>query len=268
MSDVRISRPSLPGPEERATLPGRSPDGLTPITLQAPPPASARVAVSIGFAMARARILRRPIALTAVLGASLVVVAGLVERRVGSAGAVDRALAGTFNLVIPLVTFAVVTEAAGRHNLREGVWSAARHGVARRGVALGAVAAAAVASAALAALYAVVAVVVAHAPGNPPLITDAFTSAWVAALAAAAYTGWFALGSTFGRRGGGRWVPLVVDFVVGASTGIAGALLPRANAASLLGGAAPLALPQVGSSAILVASAVVLAGLAALRCRE
>jgi hypothetical protein len=109
---------------------------------------------------------------------------------------------------------------------------------------------------------------VAHAPGNPPLAGDAITSAWVAALAAAAYTSWFALGATFGRRGGGRWAPLLLDFVMGGSTGLAGALLPRANAASLLGGAAPLGMTQASSSVILAGSVMVLAGIAALRCRE
>ncbi|MFT3768631.1 MAG: hypothetical protein QM820_24560 [Minicystis sp.] len=268
MTDLRISRPSLPGTEDRTTLPGRAPGGLPPIAWEAPPPAATFEAVRIGFAMARARLLRRPMVITGFLGAALVVVAGIIERRVGSAGAVDRALAATFNLVVPLVAFALMTEASGRDRLRDAMWPAARHGVARRDVALGAIAASATAAAALSALYAVLTVAVAHGPGNPPIATDALTSAWVAALAAAAYTGWFAIGSTFGRRGRGRWAPLVLDFTVGASTGLVGALLPRANAASLLGGAAPLGLPQGTSSLILAASAVVLTGLAALRCRE
>jgi hypothetical protein len=45
-------------------------------------------------------------------------------------------------------------------------------------------------------------------------------------------------------------------------------VLPRANAASLLGGTAPLGMPQTSSSAILAASAVALTVLAAIRCRE
>jgi len=268
MTDLRISRPSLPGPAERVTLPGRAPDGTPPVARDAPPPAASIEALRIGFAMARARVMRRPTALTALLGAALVVVAGLVERRVGSAGAVDRALAAAFNLVVPLASFAIAAEAIGRENLRDAVWSAARYGVARREVALGAIGAAVAVSAPLSALYAALAVLVAHGQGNPALAGDLLTSAWVAALAAAAYTAWFALGATFGRRGGGRWAPLLADFVIGGSTGLAGALLPRANAASLLGGAAPLGMTQASSSAILAASALVLAGIAALRCRE
>lgn len=268
MTDVRVSRPPGPEPGERTTLPGRTPDALPPISLQAPPVAPPGVALALGFSMARERILRRPTLLSALLGAGLVVVAGLIERRAGSAGAVDRTLAATFNVVVPLLTFGVAAEAGGRRNLRDGVWSAARYGVARRDVALGAVGAAVLVSAILSTLLAALAVTVAHAEGNPPLARDLFTSGWIAALTAAAYTGWFMAGATFGRRGGGRWVPLLLDFLIGASSGVAGAILPRANAASLLGGAGPLGLPQASSSLILGASAMTLAGVAALRCRE
>jgi hypothetical protein len=248
-------------------MPGRAPGALPPLALDAPPPPAPGVGIALGFAMGRARILRRPTALTALLGASLVVVAGVIEKRVGSAGAVDRALVATFNLVVPLVTFAVVAEASGRGNLREGVWSVARYGVARRDAALGAIGAAMAASAALAAAFAALAVAMAHGPSGAPLARDAWTSAWVAALTAAAYTGWFSLGATFGKRGSGRWWPLVLDFVIGGSTGLAGAILPRAHALSLLGGAAPLGMAQASSSAILGIAAALLAVVAAIRCR-
>jgi hypothetical protein len=259
VTEGHLSRPSLSDAAEGETTEG---------TLATPPPAALAVALAIGFAMGRARILRRPTALSMVVGAALVVVSGLIERRVGSAGSVDRALAGTFNVVVPLVSFGVAAEVSGRGNLRDSMWAAGRYGVPRRDVALGALGAAALAAAALGALFAVLAVAVAHGPTSPPLARDALASAWIAALTAAAYTGWFSAGATFGRRGGGRWVPLLADFVLGGSTGLAGAILPRAHAVSLLGGAAPLELPQASSSLILGASAVVLAAVAALRCGE
>ncbi len=267
MTDVRASRPTFTDPAERATTPGRAPGALPPISLEVSRPATLAVALALGFAMGRRRILRRPTALSALLGAALVVVAAVIERRVGSAGAVDRALAATFNVVVPLVSFGVAAAVSARGNLRESVWAAARFGVARRDVALGAIGAALVASAGLGAAFAALAVAAAHGPGNPPLVGDALTSAWIAALTAAAYTGWFTAGATFGPRGGGRWAPLLADFILGGGAGIAGAILPRANAASLLGGAAPLGLPHATSSVILGASAVALAGLAAVRCR-
>lgn len=270
MTDVHISQPSpaLPSVDERLTLPGREPGALPPIAREAPPAAVAGEALRLGFLVGRARILRRSAAVSALLGAALVVVAGVIERHAASAGAVDRALTATFNLVVPLVSFGLAAEVAERGNLRDGVWSAARYGVARRDVALGLIGASMTASAALCAALAMLAVVVAHGEGNPRVAGDLLTSAWIAALAAAAYTGWFALGATFGRRGGGRWVPLIADFVMGASAGVAGAILPRGNVTSLLGGAAPLGLPQGTSSLILGASALVLGGVAALRCRE
>jgi hypothetical protein len=265
---VTDATPSLSDAAERATMPGRTPGPLPPLSLEAPPAAPPAVALAIGLAIGRARVLQRPTALTALLGAALVVVSGIIERRVGSAGAVDRALAATFNVVVPLTSFAVAAEVSGRGDLRAAAWAAARFGVARRDVALGAIGAAALASATLGAGFAALAVLVAHAEGNAPLLHDLFTSAWIAALTAAAYTAWFTAGATFGRRGGGRWVPLVADFVLGGSTGLAGAILPRAHATSLLGGAAPLGLSQASSSAVLAVSVVVLASLAAFRCRE
>lgn len=230
--------------------------------------ASAPVAIGVGFAAARARLLRRPAALSALLGAALVVVSGLVEHRAGSSGAADRALSATFRLVIPLVCFGLAAEATGRGNLRDGAWPAARYGARCRDVALGSIASAVLFSAVLSALFAVLAVLVAGGGGALSTGYDAFTSAWIAALTAAAYVGWFSLGATFGKRGGGRWVPLVADFVLGGGAGFSGAILPRGHALNLLGIAAPMGLPQGASSAILAGSAVVLCLLAAVRCRE
>ncbi len=265
MTDARLSQTDA---AERATMPGRGPGPLPPLSLEAPPVAAPAVALAIGLAVGRARVLRRPTIVSALLGAALVVVAGIIERRVGSAGAVDRALAATFNVVVPLVSFSVAAEVSARVNLRDATWSAARFGVSGRDVAMGAIAVALATSAALGAALAALAVLVAHAAGNPPLFHDLLTSGWIAGLTAAAYAAWFMAGATFGRRGGGRWVPLVLDFVLGGSTGLVGAVLPRAHAVSLLGGAAPLGLSQASSSLVLVVSAVVLASVAALRCRE
>jgi hypothetical protein len=267
MTEGRGSRPSMTDATERVTVPGRAPGALPPLSLEAPPPTAPRVGLALGFAMGRERVLRRPTAVSAVVGAALVVVAGLIERRVGSAGAVDRTLVATFNVVIPLVSFGVAAQVSARGNLRESLWNLARYGVARGDAALGALGAALATSAALAAAFAVLAVGLAHGAGSPPILHDMLTSGWIAALTAAAYTGWFAAGATFGRHGGWRWLPLALDFTLGGSAGIAGAVLPRANAASLLG-TAPLGMPQTSSSAILAASAAALIALAAVRCRE
>jgi hypothetical protein len=241
---------------------------MPPVSLRAPFPARPRIALRIGFVMGLRRLARRATGLNALLALALAISGALVERAAGKAGAADRALDGTFGLLLPLMTFAVVAELTGRNNLRQAAWSAAKFGVARRDVALGMLAPGLLVSAALAIVLAMVSVAFAASGQVPLSVRDLLISAWIAALTASAYVGWFAFGSTFFSRGGGRWVALIADFVIGGSLGLAGAILPRANAHSLLGGAAPLGLAQPASTGILLASAVALCSLAAIRCRD
>ena len=262
MSDADFSTP------DRVTLPGHGPRSLGPLQLAPPPPARFAAALRLGALAARARIFRRPTALAAILGLALIAVATVIERRLGSAGAVDRVLGGTFRLIIPLVTFGVAVAATGHDRLREAVWPLARYGAARRDIALGTVLCAMAASAALAALFAVVSVVLAHTPGEPPLLRDAFQSAWIGALTAAAYAAWFCFGAVFWKRGRGRWIPLLLDLLLGTSTGLFGAVFPRGNAQNLLGGAAALHLSQPASCGVLALSALGLALTASLIVRE
>ncbi len=108
----------------------------------------------------------------------------------------------------------------------------------------------------------------AHGPADPPVVADALKCAWIAALASAAYVAWLGFGATFGKRGGGRWVPLVFDFVFGASGGVVGAILPHGNALNLLGGRAPFEMAQPTSSVLLLMMTIVMALLAALRAGD
>src|SRR5262249_40570153 len=151
-----------------------------------------------------------------------------------------RALSGCFRLVLPLVSFGIAAEATGRGQLREGVWPIARYGASGRAVALGLVAAAMVVTMGLVALFAVGTVLLAHGPGDPPFVRDAFQCAWIFALAGSSYTAWFSFGATFFKGGRGRWIPLVADLLVGSSTGVLGAVFPYGNGKNLLGGSAPM----------------------------
>jgi hypothetical protein len=241
---------------------------LPPIASSPPAPAGLWASILFGFGMAKHRLLRRRAALLALLALALTVSGAVVERRFGSAGAVDRALESTFRLVIPLLTFAIVAEASERARLREAAWPAARYGALHRDVVLGIVAAAALASTASGAVLAALSVILAHTPAAPPLLADALLSAWIGAITALAYTGWYALGATFLKQGRGRFIPLIVDFIIGGSAGFAGAIFPRGHAGNLLGGPAPLRLPQQASTAILIVSGAVLCGLAVLRSRK
>src|SRR5262245_40439404 len=154
-----MSQGTISTPPPRDTLPGRRRAAIGPLHLDVQPEVGVVAALAIGMTAGRARVLRRPTALSTVLGMALVIVGAVIEMRAGSAGAVDRALHSTFRLVIPLVSFGVAFEVAGRGNLRDGVWPIARYGTARREVALGLIAAAALVSAALAAIFAVGSVV-------------------------------------------------------------------------------------------------------------
>jgi hypothetical protein len=230
--------------------------------------ASAGAAIGLGFATGVRRLLRRSTLVTALLAFALALAGGVIERRVTSAGAVDRSLLATFRLVVPLFVFALAVQVTERHALREAAWPVARYGAARRDVALGLAGALVVAALASGALLAIVAVISAHAPVAPPLLRDAFTSGWIGALTAAAYAGWFALGATFFERGRGVWAALVLDFLLGGGAGFVATLLPRAHARSLLGGEGPLGLSQPQSCVALLVMAFALPALAALRCRD
>jgi hypothetical protein len=226
------------------------------------------LAVRLGAALAGRRLAARRPLLAFALALALVVTAAVLERSVSAAGAVDRSLAATFRLVLPLLAFALSVDAVGREHLRDATWPVARFGVARRDVALGIAAASAIACAAGGGVLAAASVLVAHTPSAPPLVRDLLVSTWIGALTGAAYAGWSSLGGTFFRRGQGRVVLLVADLLLGGSTGVAGAILPRGNAVNLLGGSAPLGLSQQGSAALLAIAALTLALIAALRCRE
>jgi len=248
---------------ERITQPGRG-----PVSMPASRPARPLTAFVLGVRLGRRQLVGRAAARMAVVAVALGITEALIERWAGKAGAVDRALDGTFHLLVPLLTLGIVSQVCGRTNLRDMTWRAARFGIARRDVALGLLASAALAAALLSALTAVAAVLAASSAATGPMGRDVFQSVWIAAVTASAYAGWFGLGSTFFARGGGRWVALLIDFVLGSSTGLAGVLLPRANATNLLGGAAPLGLGQPASAGVLVFLALFFGVLAAVRCRD
>ena len=224
----------------------------------------ARSGVVLGARGALVRLTGRTGIAIGVAAIGLAAVAGGLQREATAAQAVDRALVAIFDLVIPLATFALVSAAIGRQRLPDAVWPVARFGADRRFVALGVVAASAAVSAGIAALATVLGILAAHGPTSPPLVLDAVTSAWIAALTAAAYAAWFSLGATFLRFGGGRLAVLIADFFLGG-VGLVAWVMPRGLALNLLGLAAT-ELPQRGASAALVVTALGAAAMAAVRC--
>jgi hypothetical protein len=219
----------------------------SPSTSPSPLLRGALLGARLGFERLRDR--RTAVAL--LLATALALAGALIERDAGSLGAVDRALAGTFRLLIPLLTLALVSRAASREGLTAGTFPLARFGLPRFSVALGVGGGGGAGGPRRAA--------------SPPLVRDMLLSAWIATATAVAYTGWTALGSTY-FRGRGRWAPIAADFLIGGSSGLAGAVLPRAHAQSLLGlGPGPLLLPPSVSFVALFAMGAALALAAAAR---
>lgn len=229
------------------------------------PTSRAARGVLLGAELAVSRLRERRTYGALLLAFALAFAGARIELAAGTLGAVDRALASTFRLVIPVLTVALVSRAASREGLGPGVYSLARFGLPRSALALGVVAASALVAAIAGALLAAVTVLAAHASGAPPLAFDLLESSWIAAATALAYAAWTALGTTY-FRGRGLWIPVGADFLLGGSTGLAAALLPRAHATSLLAiGPAPLSLPPVTSFAALYAMAIACALAAAAR---
>jgi hypothetical protein len=194
----------------------------------------------------------------------LALATAFIERRSAPFGAPDRALGVVFRWLVPLESFAVLGLALGRARLSESVWCLARHGHARRDVGTGLV----LSAMAVSALGAVAMVALALGTSYSSLGglgRDLGTSAWIAALGAAAYVAWFAVGATVLRRGRGRWLALLADFVLGSGAGVWAVPWPRCHLRNLIGGEPPLGLGQASSSVLLAAMAVVLALLASLQ---
>jgi len=229
---------------------------------------SSATGVRLGFVSAARRLQSGATWLLVALSVALVISGGIIERHVTTWGAVDRSLAATFRLVVPLYCFAVVAAAVQRVGLREATWSVARFGPARRDVALGIVLASVAVSMLGGVFLSVCAVLCAYGPSARPLASELFTSGWIGGLVAAAYAAWFALGSTFFDRGRGRWIPLVFDFFLGSGSGAIAAVFPRSHARGLLGDVGPTQFSQPQSSVALFVMFVVLSLLAALRSRD
>jgi hypothetical protein len=199
---------------------------------------------------------------------TLLVVAliALAEKHAAMFGAANRALEDmVFGLLLPFVLLYVSTRVNGPVKLEDAATPLARFGFSRRAVGLGMILASMVAGGALAAVAAAETAVLAHDMTAPPAAVDALNCVWIGALTGFAYAGLFAFGSTFGARGGGRFWALGFDFVLGATSGFAAVLMPRAHAQNLLGGEPPLMLPQPASAVLLVVLAIVFTALALAR---
>ncbi len=219
--------------------------------------------------LAALRILRTPSALvTSFAWIALALGAALVERSRGwhSAGHV---LLGAFGAIaLPLLVFSIVGATLGGAGFGRAGRPLVAFGADPLRVAASTLAVAAVTSVVLCALASAFIAAVAHGADDPPIVKDALTSAKVGALAALAYTAFFASGAALFRSGIGRGALLAADWIFGDGTGAASLLTPRAHLRSLFGGPPAFELSQRASTFGLLVLAVTFGAIALLLARR
>lgn len=200
--------------------------------------------------------LLRSTRLRLVLGAwGLVALAAAVFARYDGWGhGADRVLSSFYGaLALPFIACAVARAAFGGRSMNSSTAPLVALGVAPWRAALASVCVAALATALLGAVLAALVALIAHGAADPPRGRDAIASAYVGGLGGAAYAAWFALGTTLGRRGGGRLVFLGADWLLGGAGTTTALATPRGHLRNLLGGDSPMNFSERTSSAMLLA---------------
>jgi hypothetical protein len=200
------------------------------------------------------RLVRTPRSLLAP-GAWCVLALGfaLAARWRGAVHGADHVLVDAYApLILPLLVYTLVGAVLGTRSLAASAAPLVAFGASPARTALAIVGVALAASVIAGGLLGALLAFVAHGAGDPPAARDALASAYACALGSAAYAGWFALGATLGKRGGGRPLLLVVDWVLGLGRGVMALATPRAHLRNLLGGPSPMDWSGRSSAAALV----------------
>lgn len=213
-----------------------------------------------------ARLVRAPRGWLSILGWSLLAIVSALSAR--SASGADPVLRGTVGVVVlPLLTYGVVSATLGGAGLRPALRGLVALGASPPRAALASIGVAMTASAVTCGLLAGLVCLIAHTRFDPPLAWDLPATFGVAFLAGAAYAAYFCAGSAVGR-GAMRGALLAVDYVVGAAGGFGSLFTPRGHVMSLLGGPAAFELPRRTSSVLLVLLTIVYVGLAVRLARR
>jgi hypothetical protein len=201
-----------------------------------------------------ARLVRAPRAWAFGAGwCALALALAVSARTQGLAHGADHVLLDAYGaIVLPLLAFGLVGSLVGSSSLSANLAPLTAYGAPPVLAAATTLGVALVPCITLGAVLAALLAIVAHGSGDPPVARDALASAYAGALGGAAYASLFALGSSLGRRGGGRALLLVADWFFGAAGGVLSLVTPRAHLRNLLGGAAPMDLPGGASAAVLV----------------
>lgn len=212
----------------------------------------------------RALPLRR-IVLWSSLTVLLAALVGALEQSREPTGAPDRSLAFALGVLVPLAAVAAVLRLCGDGSLRHFGSSAARYGTNRRAGVLKSLAMMASGLVLVACVSAGAALLASRPFGDPRLVADLVATTPVAAATALAYLAWMAAGATFGMRGGGVLLALLVDWLAGATALPVAWATPRGHARHLLGLEAAFGFPPWVSFAALLSLTAAAAALIALR---
>jgi hypothetical protein len=217
-----------------------------------------------------ARLVRAPRAWGFVLAWGLLALAlGASARAQGLVHGADRVLLDAYgSIILPLLAFGLVGMLVGSGSLASAVAPLVSFGARPVLAAASTLLLAVVSTTALGALLASLLAIVSHGAGDPPLVQDTLASAWAGAAGGAAYACFFTLGSSLGRRGGGRALLLFLDWVFGVSTSAVSLFTPRAHLRNLLGGPGPLDFSGGTSAACLLLLAGAYAAVALARSRR
>jgi hypothetical protein len=190
----------------------------------------------------------------------------IFEKMHDSVHGADHALLGFYSTIaLPFLAFSILSAVLGRDGLSTSTIALTNFGATPMRVALHTVTVAVVASALLGGALGALVDVVGHGTLDPPLAQDVLGTFATGALGGGAYVAFFAAGASFGARGYGRSILLVVDWLFGTSAGSSALLVPRAHIRNLLGGAAPEDVSTRTSIAALLAMIVVFTWFACTR---
>ena len=182
----------------------------------------------------------------------IAIAVALVARASGGGTGADHTMRGAFAvLVLPLLSYGIVSAVFGGAGLRTGIRGVVALGAEPKQAALASILVALVACAAVTSVLGVLVCALAHGPHDPPVGRDLFASLWVSGLGGAAYGAYFSAGSALGK-GFLRGAFLAFDWVVGSSVGLGATLTPRGHVMSLLGGHRVAELSQRTSSVMLL----------------
>lgn len=184
---------------------------------------------------------------------ALAVAFAIVTRTVGRSGGASHLLVGPFaQIVLPLSAYGIVSAVFAGTGMRASQRGIVALGARPSRAALASVIVATATSALAVGVMAVLVCSIAHGPADAPLVRDAPITFGVAALSGAAYAAFFCVGSGIGR-GAMRSVFLVLDLLLGVSSGVGSVFVPRGHVTSLFGGGACFELSRRASSGCLFA---------------